>query len=118
MQKLFASKLTTSVRVDDTSGDVTAPTIGVVDRVNGDSRFHPVINRVSDNTRGKDIFDRAEVKLPFTCSMFRDVHKAQLIRRSRREVTVHQVVRDRESWFLGIFLAGFHNGGHDAGLVT
>ena len=117
-EEFSASKLASPVRVDDTSGDVTPSCDGIIDRIDGDSGFHPVGDGILHNPTREHVFDCTEVKLSFPAPMFRDVHEPQLVGSFCGEVSVHEVVTDRGSWFLAMFLAGLDDCGHDSGVPT
>src|SRR5271165_934918 len=80
--------------MQDAAGHAVTSGDGVVEGVDGDARLHPLVDRVADDPVGKDVFDRAEVKLSFLRPMLGDVGEPQLVRGLGAEHPVYQVVVD------------------------
>ncbi len=82
---LSAPKLRSSVRMDHAAGDVAAHRDGVLDRLDGQVRLHPRVDRVPHDPAREHVLDRAEVELAFRGLVLGDVGQPQLVRCIRSE---------------------------------
>ena len=74
------------------ASNIAAPCEDVVQSAYPDRGFHSGIDRIADDAVGENIFDRTDVELAFKRSMFGDVGQPQLVRPSRGEVSLDEVV--------------------------
>lgn len=62
------------------AGDVTTYLDSVIERLNGQARFHPRVARVPDDPTAERVFDRAAVELSLSDLVFGDVHQPESVR--------------------------------------
>src|SRR5699024_8637327 len=91
-QELPASKLTASVRMCHTAGDVTAHRDGVLEGCDGQSRLHSRVDRVSDDPTTERVLDGAEVELALRGLVLRDVDQPEFVRLCRGEHVPHPAI--------------------------
>ena len=56
-----------------TPGDTVTPGNSVAQGCDGQARLHPRVDGVAHDPLAENVFDRAEIQLPFCCGMFGDV---------------------------------------------
>ena len=88
---LSASKLASSVGMQDASGDVTAAGNSVAQCVDCDAGLHPGIDRIADDAVREHVLDHEHANLTFKRAMFGNVAQPQLIGLAGGEVALDEV---------------------------
>lgn len=80
-----ASKLRSSIRMDDTAVHVTAHPDRVSDGADRERGFHARVDRVPHDPAAESVLDRAKIEPTFARFVFRNVGQPELVRPGRHE---------------------------------
>ena len=94
---LAAAKLESTIGIQHASGDVTVAGDNVVQVVDGDPGLHHRIDRVSDDSVGEHVRDRAHVQSACPRAVFGNTGQPQFIRRVSSEVAVYRILMQRQT---------------------
>ena len=84
--------MTPAVAVDHDAGRVPAVCDRHLQRVHGQTRLHPLVDRVPDDSVRPDVFDRAAVQLPLSRPVLCYVREPQLVGSFSGEVAFDEIV--------------------------